>query len=287
MTKHRKGQNKKVVRKVRRTNPTNNVTRNVHYPTLAHQHHVKLNYTQRNTTATAKGTVGLVHYMNNTPLYMDAFYQMYTYSKILAVDVTVEAVNLDTTPYEIVMAVMPQGTIASTTNDQAKQSPGAIVKILGGSSSQNRATLKKHYNAEQLVGYHLADRDTRMNFSDANSSSYPDTSLPAVVFYPSLITGASTLGVSLTVIVTYHVCFFDLYVPATSALTVKRTVGGLWPPEPGLLTEEEEERSLFVEDDEQDISSLNIRVINPKTRPAEVATLKTPQVQLKSGVLKR
>jgi hypothetical protein len=177
---------------------------------------------------------------------MDAFYQIYNYSKILAVDMHIEVVNLDTVPYEFIMTTCQQGLISTITNDQAKQSPGAIVKIIGGSSGQNRITIRKHYNAEEIVGYHLADRDTRMTFADANSGAYADSSLPAIVFFPSLITGASTNGVSITVIQTYHLCFFDLAVPATSAVNASK--GGLWPPEPPISPFE-------IEEDDDDICS--------------------------------
>jgi hypothetical protein len=162
------------------------------------------------------------------------------------VDMHIEVVNLDTVPYEFIMTTCQQGLISTITADQAKQSPGAIVKILGGSSGQNRVTIRKHYNAEEIVGYHLADRDTRMTFADANSSSYADSSLPAVVFFPSLVIGSSVNGVSITVIQTYHLCFFDLAVPATSAVNASK--GGFWPPELPLSPFE-------IEEDEDDICS--------------------------------
>jgi hypothetical protein len=161
---------------------------------------------------------------------MDAYYQIYNYSKILGVDIHIEVVNLDTVPYEFVLGTCQQGLISTITIDQAKQSPDAVVKIIGGNAGQNRSVFMKHYNVEERVGYHLADRDTRMTFADANSSSYADTSLPAIYFFPSLITGSSTNGVSITVVLTYHIAFFDLAVPATSA--VKASKHSLWPPEP-------------------------------------------------------
>jgi hypothetical protein len=201
---------------------------------------VKLAYTQRTTTATAKGTAGLVNYLNNTPLYMDAFYSIYTYSKILAVDMHIEVINLDTVPYEFVLTTMPQGGISAVTVDQVKESRGAIVKVVGGSSGMNKVVLRKHYNVEEVVGYHLADRDTRMTLIDANSSSYADSSLPAIVFFPSLITGAATNGVCITVIQTYHLCFFDIQVPPVSALK------SFWPDPP--LKEEEMEESCSFEE---------------------------------------
>jgi hypothetical protein len=187
---------------------------------------------------------------------MDAFFQFYNYSKILAVDMHIEVINLDTVPYEFVMGTCQQGLISTITIDQAKQSPGAMLKIIGGSSGMNRITLRKHYNVEQIVGYHLADRDTRMTFADANSSSYADTSLPAIFFFPSLVTGSSTSGVSITVILTYHLCFFDLAVPATSA--IKATGNGLWPPEPPL---DKEDQSF-----EEMIEESYSREIEPKSR---------------------
>jgi hypothetical protein len=208
----------KVGKRKKAPDPNNVFNRKIHYPLLPHQMRTKLSYSQRTTSGTAKGTIGLVHYLNNTPLYMDALYQIYTYSRIEAVDIHIEVVNLDTVPYDFVVAVCPQGTISTITLDMAKQSQGSILKIVGGSAGQNRVIIKKHYDCEKLIGYHLADRDTRMNFSDANSSSYADSSLPAITFFPSVITGAVTSGVSMSVVVNYHVVFFDIYVPSTSAI---------------------------------------------------------------------
>lgn len=201
-----------------KVNPTNTVTRNVHYRPPKNQFHVKLNYSQRTTTATAKGTAGLVNYLDNLPLYIDAFYQIYNYSKILAVDMHIEVINLDAVPYDFVLATMPQSEIAAVTIDQAKQTRGAVVRTVGSAAGNNKLVIRKHYNVEQVVGYHLADRDTRMNIADARSASYSDTALPAILFWPSLVTGASTLGVSISVVQTYHIAFFDLYVPAASTL---------------------------------------------------------------------
>jgi hypothetical protein len=179
---------------------------------------VKLQYSQRTTTGTAKGTMGLVAYLNNTPLYMDALYQIYTYSRILAVDIHIEAINLDSVPYDFVVAVCPQTEISSLTLDQAKQSQGSILKTIGTAAGMNRIIIRKHYDVEKLIGYYLADRDTRMTFADANNASQSDTSLPAIVFFPSAITGSATNGVSISVVQTFHVVFYDLYVPATSAI---------------------------------------------------------------------
>jgi hypothetical protein len=208
----------------RKNDPTTNFARRIHYPLLPKQFHAKLAYSQRTTTASAKGTIGLISFLNSTPLYMDALYQMYTYSKILAVDVHIEAINLDTTPYDFVLAICPQTEISTLTVDQAKQSQGAVLKTIGTSAGMNRIIIRKHYDVEKVIGYHLADRDTRMTFSDANNSSQSDTSLPALVFFPSLITGASTLGVSISVVVHFHCAFFDLYVPSTSAMNRKEYV---------------------------------------------------------------
>jgi hypothetical protein len=162
---------------------------------------------------------------------MDAFYSIYTYSKILAVDMHIEVINLDTVPYEFVMTTMPYGDITGASIDQAKQSRGAVVKTIGGSSGFNRIVMKKHYNTEEIVGYHLADRDTRMTLADANNTGYADADLPAIVFWPSLVTGASTNGVSISVVQTYHLCFFDINLPPVSALH------NIWPDPP--LKEEE------------------------------------------------
>jgi hypothetical protein len=62
-----------------------------------------------------------------------------------------------------------------------------------------------------------------MTLIDARSGTYPDSSLPAIAFFPSIITGSATNGVTITVLLTYHICFFDIAVPAVS------TVSNLWP----------------------------------------------------------
>jgi hypothetical protein len=261
--KTNKNKRKPRARRTRAQNPTTRITQNVHYPQPARQHHVKLSYSQRTTTATAKGTAGLVNFLNNTPLYMDAFYQIYQYSKILAVDVHIEIVNLDLVPYEFVLGTCQQGLISTITNDQAKQAPGAIVKVIGGSTGMSKTTFRKHYNVEQIVGYHLADRDTRMTFADANSSSYADSSLPAIYFIPYLLSGASTSGICITVVLTYHICFFDLSVPATSAVKLIPGKNGLWPPEPpeDMSIEQVEDESYSR--DEKPRSTLNQKLSKP------------------------
>jgi hypothetical protein len=200
---------------------------------------------------------------------MDAFYTIYNYSKILAVDVHLEVVNLDTAPYELVMGTCQQGLISTISVDQAKQSPGAITKIVSGSAGMNRAIIRKHFNTEQIVGYHLADRDTRMTLSDANSGSYADSSLPAIFFFPSLITGSSTNGMSITALVTYHVCFFDLKVPAVTAVKTSAERNGLWPPEPDPPVLDQHSFEQLVIEEEQSRDELRHRVATAK-RPLDI-----------------
>jgi hypothetical protein len=200
------------------------LARRIHYPAVPDQFHVKLRYTDRTTATSARGTIGLVNYINQLPLYLTPFYQIYNYSRIVAVDMHIEVVNLDTSPYEFIMAVVPYADRGSLTVEQAKQSQNAMVKLVSGSAGMNRAILRKHYNVEEAVGYHLADRDTRMTAYDAVNVSYSDSSLPCIVYFPALLAGTASQGCAISVVCTYHIAWFEHFVPGASINSVEQIV---------------------------------------------------------------
>jgi len=175
-------------------------------------------YSQRNTTTNALGVIGLIEYLNNLPLYLDAFYQLYTWSRILRVDVHIECINNDGSPYDFVLGVIPFSQIATITVAQLKETQGSVIKSIGGTTGQSNIVIRKSYNPVSMMKFNMG-RNYAMTLIDARNTTYLDTALPVLVFVPSIITGAAVNGISITATVRYHVEFFERAVPALSTLT--------------------------------------------------------------------
>lgn len=177
-----------------------------------------MTYTQRNTTTSALGVIGLVQYLDNLPLYLDAYYNLYIWSRILAVDVHIECINNDGSPYDFVLGVCPYGATSTISIAQLKETQGAIVKSIGGTTGMSRIIVRKRYNVPGMMKFNMG-RNYAMTLGDARSTSYLDSSLPVAAFVPSIITGAAVNGISITVTLKYHVEFFERQVPALSTLS--------------------------------------------------------------------
>jgi hypothetical protein len=175
-------------------------------------------YSQRNTTTSALGVVGLIQYLDNLPLYLDAFYQLFTWSRILKVDVHLECVNNDGSPYDFVLAVIPFSGTSTVTYSQLRETQGAVIKSIGGTTGTSKIVIRKSYSPLSMMKFNMG-RNYAMTLNDARSTTYLDTALPCLVFAPSIITGAAVNGVSITATIRYHVEFFERALPALSTLT--------------------------------------------------------------------
>jgi len=156
--------------------------------------------------------IGLFDYLNHIPEYVLECYQLYRYSRICGVDVTLSVAGESDEAnqnfsYEVAMAKVPF--------DQIGLPPQALRLVRGSrynlvaTSGMNRLTQKGSFGSFDELGNPVYSRDYWQTLTDATMPTPADTNRPVVALAVSSVNGNRGL-VALNVSVTYHLQFFEL-----------------------------------------------------------------------------
>jgi len=156
--------------------------------------------------------IGLFDYLSYIPEYALECYQLYRYSRICGVDVTLTVVgesdeSNQNFAYQAAMAKIPF--------DQVGLSPEELKLVRGSryslvpTAGMNKTVLKGHFGSFDELGNPVFDRTYWQTVADASNTTPTDTSRPVVGLAVRTVNGNRGL-VSINVSATYHVQFFEL-----------------------------------------------------------------------------
>jgi len=156
--------------------------------------------------------IGLFDYLGYIPEYALECYQLYRYSRITGVDVTLTVVGESDEAnqnfsYEAAMAKIPYNQIGLA--------PSALKLVRGSryslnpTSGMNKTTLKESFGSFDELGNPVFDRQFWQNITEASAVTPADLDRPVVGIAVRVVNGNKGI-VSVNVSATYHMQFFEL-----------------------------------------------------------------------------
>jgi len=156
--------------------------------------------------------IGLFDYLGYIPEYALECYQLYRYSRITGVDVTLTVVGESDEAnqnfaYEAAMAKIPYNQIGL--------SPSALKLVRGSryslnpTAGMNKTILKESFGSFDELGNPVLDRQFWQNITEATAVTPPDLDRPVVGIAVRVVNGNRGI-VSVNVSATYHMQFFEL-----------------------------------------------------------------------------
>lgn len=157
-------------------------------------------------------TIGLFDYLSYIPEYALECYQLYRFSRITGVDVTLTVVGESDEAnqnfaYEAAMAKIPFNQIGLT--------PSALKLVRGSryslnpTAGMNKTVLKESFGSFDELGNPVLDRQFWQNFTEATAVTPADPDRPVVGIAVRVVNGNRGI-VSVNVSATYHMQFFEL-----------------------------------------------------------------------------
>lgn len=215
--KHRRRQ---VARKAPAQHPSNGFSQGSHIPTrfplFPRQLQFSSNWNRTIEVDLASGqfqwALGLFDYLSYLPEYARECYELFRYSRIVGVDVTLTVVGESDEAnqnfaYQAAMARIPFDQVGLTPEELklVRGSKYALVPTAG----MNKCILKGHFGSFDELGNPVYDRTYWQTLAEALTTAPADTNRPVVGIAVRTVNGNRGI-VSINVSATYHVQYFEL-----------------------------------------------------------------------------
>jgi hypothetical protein len=160
--------------------------------------------------------VGLREFLGYRPLYCLQFYAIYKYAVVTGIDIEVQGINQGAVEALVAVGSVPYSEVSTLSMDRLKEMPGTTNRLLGLPSGTARATIRKRFNASNLIG-NYNDARYWIDVAQSASSTPLDTKEPVcVIALDNFSSNTTAYTASALWKVTYHIQFFDLVCPSSS-----------------------------------------------------------------------
>jgi len=156
----------------------------------------------------SKRFFGLIEPLSRKPLYMDQFYLLYKYSRVISVNYHFEIVNTGSVPFEAMFAICPISDANVITETNLGEKPGVIRHLVSAQGGVDKVVISKTCIAQDWMGQPYFDRNYWVNYAQATSATPLDVDEPVGIIGFAPIIGNPSF--QFTTRVTYNLQFFDL-----------------------------------------------------------------------------
>lgn len=136
----------------------------------------------------------MLEYLKNVPQYAPELYQLYKYSRVVAVTYHFEVVNLSQRPFEMMGTVMPYDESTSSSVAQASEKPGVVRRLISGAGGIDKAVMTQTCTAQSWFGNPFYTKDYWVDENQANNSTPLDQYAPAYLFLATPVLPGSSMS---------------------------------------------------------------------------------------------